>query len=116
MLFKTTAKSSRSLLLALPAVLLPVFLTACASDADDEVRGAVRTVIDAVRDGTSLDRIAVLHASVEPYGRLLHDHLSAAGVATNGSAAQSVGIRGVWVEEDPTEAIAAVRRMAGFID
>ncbi len=34
MLFKTTAKSSRSLLLALPAVLLPVFLTACASDAD----------------------------------------------------------------------------------
>ena len=37
-------------------------------------------------------------------------------VATNVSAAQSVGIRGVWVEEDPTEAIAAVRRMAGFID
>mgnify|MGYP001463965521 CR=1 FL=1 len=34
MLFKTTAKSSRSVLLALPAVLLPVFLTACASDAD----------------------------------------------------------------------------------
>ena len=34
MLFKTTAKSSRSLLLALPAILLPVFLTACASDAD----------------------------------------------------------------------------------
>ncbi|CAG0996234.1 Outer membrane protein assembly factor BamD [Rhizobiaceae bacterium] len=34
MLFKTTAKSSRSLLLALPAMLLPVFLTACASDAD----------------------------------------------------------------------------------
>ncbi len=34
MLFKTTAKSSRSLLLALPAILLPIFLTACASDAD----------------------------------------------------------------------------------
>lgn len=34
MLFKTTAKSSRSVLFALPAVLLPVFLTACASDAD----------------------------------------------------------------------------------
>lgn len=34
MLFKTTAKSSRSLLLALPAMLLPIFLTACASDAD----------------------------------------------------------------------------------
>ena len=57
-----------------------------ASDADDEVRDAVRAVVDAVRSGTSLDRIAVLHASVEPYGRLLHDHLHAAGVATNGSA------------------------------
>ncbi|KAB2951596.1 MAG: outer membrane protein assembly factor BamD [Rhizobiaceae bacterium] len=34
MLFKTTAKSSRSLLLALPAMLLPILLTACASDAD----------------------------------------------------------------------------------
>jgi len=34
MLFKTTAKSSRSLILALPAMLLPFFLAACASDAD----------------------------------------------------------------------------------
>jgi hypothetical protein len=57
-----------------------------ASDADDEVRAAVRCVIDAVRAGTSLDRIAVLHASAEPYGRLLHDHLGAAGVAANGAA------------------------------
>ncbi|MGB8859681.1 MAG: HAD family phosphatase [Ilumatobacteraceae bacterium] len=37
-------------------------------------------------------------------------------VATNVSAAESVGMRGVWVEEDPTEAIATVRRLAGFID
>lgn len=57
-----------------------------ASDADDEVRAAVREVVDAVRAGTSLDRIAVLHASPEPYGRLLHDHLDAAGVASNGAA------------------------------
>lgn len=34
MLFKTTVKSSRSLLLALPAIVLPVFLTACMSDPD----------------------------------------------------------------------------------
>jgi len=37
-------------------------------------------------------------------------------VATNVSAAESVGIRGVWVDEDPTEAIDAVRRLAGLID
>ncbi|MCU1371654.1 MAG: nuclease family protein [Ilumatobacteraceae bacterium] len=57
-----------------------------ASDADDEVRAAVRTVIDAVRAGTSLDRVAVLYAAPEPYGRLLQHHLDAAGVLTNGTA------------------------------
>ena len=57
-----------------------------ASDADDEVRAAVRTVVDAVRDGTSLDRIAVLYAAPEPYGRLLQHHLEAADVVTNGTA------------------------------
>ncbi|WP_426571270.1 PD-(D/E)XK nuclease family protein [Aquihabitans sp. McL0605] len=57
-----------------------------ASDADDEVRAAVRTVVDAVRAGTSLDRIAVLYAAQEPYGRLLQHHLDAADVLANGSA------------------------------
>ncbi len=38
-----------------------------ASDGDEEVRGAVRAIVDAVRAGTRLDRIAVLHASPEPY-------------------------------------------------
>jgi epoxide hydrolase-like predicted phosphatase len=37
-------------------------------------------------------------------------------VASNVSAAQGVGIRGVLVAEDPTSAIAEVRRLAGFID
>lgn len=36
-------------------------------------------------------------------------------VATNVSAAESVGIRGVLVDEDPTEAIATTRRLAGLI-
>lgn len=57
-----------------------------ASDADDEVRAAVRVVVDAVRAGTSLDRIAVLYAAPEPYGRLLQHHLEAAEVRTNGTA------------------------------
>ena len=66
-----------------PGVPLPVdperttILTA--SDADEEVRAAVRAVIDAVRAGTRLDRIAVLHASPEPYGRLAHEQLQAGG-------------------------------------
>jgi hypothetical protein len=57
-----------------------------ASDADEEVRAAVRTVVDAVRAGTRLDRIALLHASPEPYARLAHEQLHAAGVATNGAS------------------------------
>ena len=52
-----------------------------ASDADDEVRAAVRAVVDAVRAGTPLDRIAVLYAGAEPYARLVHEHLAAAGIA-----------------------------------
>ncbi|MBI2709441.1 MAG: PD-(D/E)XK nuclease family protein [Actinobacteria bacterium] len=56
------------------------------SDADEEVRAAVRAVVDAVRAGTPLDRIAVLHGSREPYARLVHEHLRAAGVPANGTA------------------------------
>lgn len=56
------------------------------SDADEEVRAAVRLVVDEVRAGTPLDRIAVLHAAPEPYARLLHDHLAAAGITTNGTS------------------------------
>ena len=36
------------------------------SDCDEEVRAAVRAVVDAARAGTPLDRIALLHASPEP--------------------------------------------------
>jgi ATP-dependent helicase/nuclease subunit B len=57
-----------------------------ASDAEDEVRAAVRAVIDAVRSGTPLDRIAILHASPEPYARLAHEQLSAAEIPTNGAS------------------------------
>ena len=46
-----------------------------ASDADDEVRAAIRAVVDAARSGTRLDRIAILHASPEPYARLVHEQL-----------------------------------------
>ncbi len=57
-----------------------------ASDADDEVRAAVRRVIDAVRAGTPLERIGILFGSPQPYGRLVHEHLAAAGISRNGAA------------------------------
>jgi hypothetical protein len=56
------------------------------SDADEEVRAAVRAVVDAVRTGTTLDRIAILYPGPEPYARLVHEHLSAAGIAHNGAS------------------------------
>jgi len=63
------------------------------SDADEEVRAAVRAVVDAVRAGTRLDRIAVLHASPDPYARLAHEQLHAAGIATNGAAVVPLAAR-----------------------
>ena len=64
-----------------------------ASDADEEVRAAVRAVVDAVRAGIRLDRIALLHASPEPYARLAHEQLQAAGVRTNGAAVVPLSAR-----------------------
>lgn len=63
------------------------------SDSDDEVRAAVRCVVDAARAGTRLDRMAVLHASPEPYARLAHEQLRAAGIATNGAAVVPLAAR-----------------------
>ncbi len=64
-----------------------------ASDSDEEVRAAVRAVVDSVRAGTRLDRIAVLHASPEPYARLAHEQLHAAGITTNGAAVVPLSAR-----------------------
>ncbi len=55
-----------------------------ASDADDEVRAAVRRVVEAVHEGTPLDRIAILWSSADPYLRLLAEHLDSAGITWNG--------------------------------
>jgi len=63
------------------------------SDGDDELRGAVRAVIDATRSGTPLDRIAILHAGPGPYGRLAHEHLAAAGIASNGPSVVPLAAR-----------------------
>jgi RecB family exonuclease len=63
------------------------------SDADEEVRAAVRAVVDAVRSGTPLDRIALLFPDPEPYARLAHEQLGAAGVVANGTAVMTLQAR-----------------------
>lgn len=55
------------------------------SDADDEVRAAVRALVQALRDGVPLERMAILFGTDEPYTRLVHDQLRAAGIPHNGS-------------------------------
>ncbi len=87
-----------------------------ASDADDEVRAAVRAVVDAARRGTPLERIAVLYGSVEPYGRLLHEHLAAAGVPRNGTAVRPLGASAVGRVGDRPAGAARPRVPAGRRD
>jgi hypothetical protein len=61
-----------------------------ASDPDDEVRAVVRMVVDALRDGVPLERIAVLYGAPEPYARLVHEQLDAAGIPHNGAAVRTL--------------------------
>jgi RecB family exonuclease len=63
------------------------------SDADEEVRAAVRSIVAAARDGVPLERVAVLYASPEPYARLVHDQLAAAGIPHNGAAVEPLTAR-----------------------
>ncbi|MGH9066141.1 MAG: PD-(D/E)XK nuclease family protein, partial [Acidimicrobiales bacterium] len=57
-----------------------------ATDADEEAREAARAVVRAARDGVPLDRMAILHSTHQPYARLVHEHLQAAGIPANGTA------------------------------
>jgi len=61
-----------------------------ASDPDDEVRAVVRLVIDAAREGVPLERMAVLYGAPEPYARLVHEQLEAAGIPHNGAAVRTL--------------------------
>ena len=60
------------------------------SDPDDEVRAVVRGVVDAMRDGVPLERMAVLYASNDPYAQLLHEHFELAGIAHNGASVRAL--------------------------
>jgi RecB family exonuclease len=60
------------------------------SDPDDEVRTVVRMVVDALREGVPLDRMAILFGAHEPYARLVDEQLSAAGIPHNGAAVRTL--------------------------
>jgi len=59
------------------------------SDADDEVRHALRLVVKAAGDGVPLDRIAILYGSREPYARLLAAALGTAEIPWVGYSTDS---------------------------
>ncbi len=54
-----------------------------ASDADDEVRCVVRMLCAALRSAPA-HRVAVLYGAVQPYARLLAEHLAEAGIGWSG--------------------------------
>lgn len=62
-----------------------------ASDPDDEVRAAVRLILEWAQDGIRLGRSAVLYGNAEPYARLIQSHLGSAGIAFTGMPVRSVG-------------------------
>jgi ATP-dependent helicase/nuclease subunit B len=68
-----------------------------ASDSDDEVRCVVREVVAALQSVPPVPahRIAVLYSARSPYARLLHEHLSSAGITTNGPGVRPVSERAV---------------------
>jgi RecB family exonuclease len=63
------------------------------TDADEEVRHAVRQVVDAARRDTPLARIAILWPTDRPYARLVEHHLDAAGIPWNGRPGTKVSER-----------------------
>ena len=59
-------------------------------DADEEVRVALRGVVAGLREGVRLEEMAVLFGRRDPYARLLHDQLSAAGLPYHGSSTRTL--------------------------
>jgi ATP-dependent helicase/nuclease subunit B len=63
------------------------------TDADDEVRVAVRRILDAARAGVRFDRMALLWPIDRPYARLAQHHLTAPEIPWNGRPGTETGER-----------------------
>lgn len=60
------------------------------TDADEEVRAALRVVAERWDRGVALERMAVAFPAAEPYARLLHEHAEAAGMPVSGAATSTL--------------------------
>lgn len=60
------------------------------SDAEEEVRTALRLAMERLAAGTPLHRMAVLYPSTQPYALLGHEQFHAAGVPHNGPAVRTL--------------------------
>lgn len=54
------------------------------TDADEEVRAVVRSIVELASNGVALDRIGIFHAAPDPYVRILQQQLAAAELPFNG--------------------------------
>ncbi len=80
---------------ATPVVLRAETEVVSVTDADEEVRHALRVLADAARTGTALGRIAVVWPTDRPYARLVEHHLGVAGIPWNGRPGTNVSERAV---------------------
>ena len=78
---------------AAPADIEPVCASRIisASDPEDEVRAAVRLVVQWAQDGIRLGRIGLLYGNADPYARLVQAQLGAAGIPFSGRPVNSLG-------------------------
>lgn len=60
-------------------------------DADEEVRSTVRDVLRRADAGMPLHRMAITYRIAEPYARVLHEHLAAAGIPAHGPSPRRLG-------------------------
>ncbi|HVM52398.1 MAG TPA: PD-(D/E)XK nuclease family protein [Acidimicrobiales bacterium] len=84
---------ARALIAADPASITPPIATQVisVSDPDEEVRAAVRRITQWMRDGIRLGRIAVLYGTADPYARVVHEQLTAAGINHVGAPVRDLG-------------------------
>lgn len=62
----------------------PPTVVVSTTDADDEVRHAVRRLVEGARAGTPFARMSLVWPTDRPYARLVEHHLDVAGVPWNG--------------------------------
>jgi RecB family exonuclease len=60
------------------------------ADPDEEVRAVVRGIVELARQGVPLDRVAVLHPRSDPYARIAHEQLVAAGIPHHGPSVRTL--------------------------